>query len=43
MHDDRLKDAVLSDVLGEFVNSRLRELGARVLGVFAQPLDGDNE
>jgi hypothetical protein len=43
MHDDRLKVAVLSDVLGEFVQTGLRELSARIVRVFVQVLDGDDE
>ena len=43
MHDDRLKDAVLPDVLGEFVQAGFGKLGARIVGVFVQALDGDNE
>ena len=42
MHHDRLQDAVLSDVLGKFVESIGWELCARVVGVFAQALDGDD-
>jgi hypothetical protein len=38
MHDDRLQDAVLADVVGEFVDLRFRKLGARVGGVFAEPI-----
>jgi hypothetical protein len=36
MHDDRLQDAVLPNVFGEFVELGLGDIGARVVRVFAQ-------
>lgn len=43
MHDDRLKDAVLPNVLGKFTEPCFREHGARVANVFVQALNGDEE
>ena len=39
VNDDGLQNAVLSDVLGKFVEVGLRKLGARVVGVFVQQVD----
>lgn len=36
LHDDRLQDAVLADVLGQLLQLNLRELGTRVVRVFAE-------
>jgi hypothetical protein len=43
VHHDRLKNAVLPNVLGEFVEPRFRELGTRVVAVLVQALDGDEK
>jgi hypothetical protein len=43
MHNDRLKDAVLPNVLGKFTEPCFRELCARVANVFVQSLNGDEE
>lgn len=43
MHNDRLKDAVLPNVLGKFTEPCFRELGARVANVFVQSLNGHEE
>ncbi len=39
MHDDRLQDAALADVVGEFVDLGVGELGARVVRVFGKLVD----
>ena len=43
MNDDGLKNAVLADVFGEFVQLGFGELGAWVVRVFAQQADGQHE
>jgi hypothetical protein len=40
MNDDRLQDAVLPDVVGKLVQLGFRELGARVVRVFAERREG---
>lgn len=43
MHDDRLQDAVLADVLGEFVELNFGELGARVGRVLLECRDRQDQ
>jgi hypothetical protein len=43
IHDDRLQDAALADVVGKFVDLRLGELGARVVRVFVESIDADHQ
>lgn len=43
VNDERLEDAVLANVLHEFVDLRLGKLGARIVGVFAQQSYGQRE
>jgi len=43
MHDQRLQDASVADVLGELVERGCGELGARVGRVLDQPGDGKHQ
>lgn len=43
MHDQRLQDAALSDVIGEFVDLSVGELGARVVRVFGDAIQRHDE
>jgi hypothetical protein len=43
MNDDRLEDAVLPDVFSKFVQLGFGKLGAGIVRVFAQQVDGQHE
>jgi hypothetical protein len=43
MHDERLQDAALSDVLSEFGNRLLGELGARVVRILVEHRHGQQQ
>jgi hypothetical protein len=43
MHDDRLQDATLADVVGQRRDRRLGEVGARVVRIFVDQVQRDEQ